>query len=65
MASESFPTFTLFGWESFALFGLVSGTMLNFFTTTLAPGWKGLFVKGVAMVHLCLMSSTVSFFNDG
>ena len=38
--------FTLLGLESFALFGLVSGTRLHFFPTTLGIGWKDLLVKG-------------------
>ena len=56
--------FTLLGQESFALFSLVGGTQLHFFATTLGIGWKDLLVKGVVMVHLCLMNLTI-LFNDG
>ena len=64
VASGSGPTFIFLSWESFALFGLVDDTRLNF-TTTLAIDWKDLLAKGVTMLYLCFMNSTIFFFNDG
>ena len=65
LASGSFPTLTLLGWECFVLFGLVSGSRLCFFTTTFGLGWKDQLAKGVAMVCLHLVNCTIFFFNDG
>ena len=63
--SGSFPTLTHLGWKCVAILGLVIGSRLHFFTTTLGLGWKGLLAKGVPKVHLCLMNSTIFFYDDG
>ena len=65
MASGSFPTFILLGWESLALLGLVSGTRLPFFAAALDFGWTGLLAKGVVIICQHLMNSIIFFFNDG
>ena len=51
--------------ESFALFGLVSGTRLNFLAATFGLGWKDLLMKGVVIICLHLINSAIFFFNDG
>ena len=50
VASRSFLTLILLGRENLALFDLVSGTRLHFFTAALGFGWKGLLANGVVMV---------------
>ena len=57
--------FICLGWKSIALFGLVSGTRLCFFATSLGLCWKDLLEKGVVMVCLHFMNSIIFFFNDG